>query len=101
MNYLWQEGTCCNNQRGNLEGSGSLLLRGRCPYPLHINHNTGPAHTDVLKPVLANFSSQTWKLTSPGMLDWKEHKDNIPPPYAKSKGEGEEKTILLSLAASI
>lgn len=67
MNYLWQEETRCNNQRGNLEDSrGLLLFRGRCPYPLHVNHNTGPVHTDVLKPVLANFNPWPRKLISPG-----------------------------------
>lgn len=67
MNYLWQEETRCNNQRGNLEDSrGLLLFRGRCPYPLHVNHNTGPVHADVLKPVLANFNPWPRKLISPG-----------------------------------
>lgn len=45
-----------------------LVFRGRCPYPLHINHNTGPVHADVLKPVLANFNPWPWKLISPGDL---------------------------------
>lgn len=65
MRYPWQEETCCNNQRANLEGFSSPL-RGRSPHPPHINHNAGPVHTNAPKPVLANFfpgcgSSLPWR----------------------------------------